>query len=221
MPKRTQSVGVYHGQSPTANQLPPGACMPFGGVSAQIPDGFLIADGREVNRSDYPALNYLYSLGSYAYGAGNGTTTFNVPDLRGRTVAGQDNMAAATAGRITFAGSGIVGTTLGAGGGIDGVQLGHANIPSHTHTLNANTDMSHRHNSIQTSQPPYYYFVDGISGTVQWLRHAGISSNFTNNIHTHTMNYYGLYTTADAHSNMPPTGITYWIVKININVVKC
>lgn len=57
------------------------------------------------------------AIGPYGFtGAGN-TTTFNLPDLRGRTVSGKDNMGGSTASRITSAISGLNGTILGAVGG--------------------------------------------------------------------------------------------------------
>jgi microcystin-dependent protein len=44
------------------------------------PDGWLVADGREVSRDQYPDL--LAAIG-VTYGMGDGITTFNIPDLRG------------------------------------------------------------------------------------------------------------------------------------------
>jgi microcystin-dependent protein len=58
------------------------------------PAGFLLCDGAAVLRADYADL---FTAVGTAYGAGNGTTTFNVPDLRGRAPVGVDG----TAGRLT------------------------------------------------------------------------------------------------------------------------
>lgn len=52
------------------------------------PTGYLLCDGAAVSRATYADLNSLFSAASYPYGAGNGTTTFNVPDFRGRTAVG-------------------------------------------------------------------------------------------------------------------------------------
>ena len=57
----------------------------FAGVSA--PSGFLICDGSAISRSTYSSL---FSTVGTAYGAGDGTTTFNIPDLRGRFLRGVD-----------------------------------------------------------------------------------------------------------------------------------
>lgn len=58
--------------------LPPGVVLPHG--SSSIPDGFLACDGSAVSRATYAAL---FAAISTTYGAGDGTSTFNVPDLRG------------------------------------------------------------------------------------------------------------------------------------------
>lgn len=58
---------------------PPGVISAFGGATA--PDGWLICDGRAVSRTEYPQL--FTAIGT-AFGAGDGSTTFNLPDLRGR-----------------------------------------------------------------------------------------------------------------------------------------
>lgn len=62
---------------------PTGGVMPFTGSTP--PPGWLIADGSEVSRTQYPDL---FAVIGTTYGAGNGTTTFNLPDLRGRVIAG-------------------------------------------------------------------------------------------------------------------------------------
>jgi len=66
-----------------------GGAMPVGGVqwsaSASIPTGWLRCDGSAVLRSQYAKL---FAEIGVAWGAGNGTTTFNLPDLRGRSPMG-------------------------------------------------------------------------------------------------------------------------------------
>lgn len=63
--------------------VPPGAVFPYAGSSA--PSGYLLCDGSAVSRTTYAAL---FAVVGTTYGAGNGTTTFNVPDLKGKMVAG-------------------------------------------------------------------------------------------------------------------------------------
>lgn len=57
--------------------VPTGAILPYGGSSA--PDGFLVCDGSAISRTDYAAL---FSVIGTAFGAGDNSTTFNVPDMR-------------------------------------------------------------------------------------------------------------------------------------------
>lgn len=59
--------------------------------------------------------------------------TITLPDARGRVIAGKDNMGGTTASRLTAAGSGITGTTLGAAGGAQNVTLTSNEMPLHTH----------------------------------------------------------------------------------------
>jgi microcystin-dependent protein len=68
------------------------------------------------------------------YGHGDGSTTFNLPDLRGRVAAGRDNMNGTAANRLTTAGSGISGVNLGADGGTQTHTLSVSEMPAHTHT---------------------------------------------------------------------------------------
>jgi microcystin-dependent protein len=67
-------------------------------------------------------------------GYGDGSTTFNVPDLRGRVAAGRDNMGGSAANRLTTAGSGIAGVNLGDAGGTQTHTLTTSEMPAHTHT---------------------------------------------------------------------------------------
>jgi len=111
-----------------------GTVLPFAGTTA--PNGWLLCNGQAINRADFP--NLFATIGT-TYGAGNGTTTFNVPDVRGRVVAGKDDMGGTAAGRLTNTGNGnpgINGATLGAAGGADRHTLTVAQMPAHSHTVN-------------------------------------------------------------------------------------
>lgn len=111
-----------------------GTVFPFAGSAA--PSGWLLCYGQAVSRTTYANL---YAVIGTTYGAGDGSTTFNLPDLRGRVAAGKDNMGGTAAGRLTNSGTGnpgIDGSTLGAAGGADRHQLTAAQMPSHTHNVN-------------------------------------------------------------------------------------
>lgn len=93
-----------------------------------LPPGFLYAAGQNVSRVTYSKLNALYASASYPFGTGDGSSTFGVPDARGRALFGRDDMGASAASRITAAISGINGALLGASGGDQRLQ-------SHTHPI--------------------------------------------------------------------------------------
>ncbi|NEO87737.1 MAG: hypothetical protein F6J87_26285 [Spirulina sp. SIO3F2] len=76
---QTQSGG-------TGERNPPGTIIWFAGSSP--PDGYLKANGAELSRSVYAAL--FAAIGEL-YGVGDGTTTFNLPDLRGEFIRGADD----------------------------------------------------------------------------------------------------------------------------------
>lgn len=98
-----------------------GTILPWAGVEADIPSFALICDGSAVSRTTYADL--FAEIGT-TYGSGDGSTTFNLPDLRGRTIYGKDDMGGAAANRIGSADSlgGIDGSTLGASGGQPSTQ---------------------------------------------------------------------------------------------------
>lgn len=118
--------------APVTSIAPTGAVMPFAGSSAPI--GWLLCYGQAVSRTTYAAL---FSVLSTTYGVGDGSTTFNLPDMRGRVVAGLDNMGGTSADRLTSPGSttgGIDGDTLGNTGGAETHVLTVAQLAAHTHT---------------------------------------------------------------------------------------
>jgi microcystin-dependent protein len=112
--------------------VPVGVVVPFAGSTS--PAGWELCYGQAVSRTTYAGL--FTTIGT-TYGSGDGSTTFNVPDLRGRVSAGKDDMGGTAASRLTAAGSGITGTTLGATGGAQTHTLTSAEMPSHTHTQDA------------------------------------------------------------------------------------
>jgi len=68
--------------------IPPGSYYGYAGLEASIPaNGWLVCDGRAVSRTTY--ANLFTAIGTL-YGSGDFSTTFNVPDLRGRFLRGVD-----------------------------------------------------------------------------------------------------------------------------------
>lgn len=83
----------------------------------------------------------------FLYGDGDGATTFNLPDLRGRYAPGRDNMGGSTAGRLTAANYGTNPDATGATGGAESKSILQANLPNVNFTNSGITlnDPSHFH----------------------------------------------------------------------------
>jgi|SRR5580765_471630 len=144
-----------------------GSMMDWPWAAGSIPSWALLPFGQAISRTTYSTLNALASAAGYVYGNGDGSTTFNMPDYRGRIGIGLDNMGGTAANRVTSGISGINGASLGAVGGAEGVTLTTGQIPAHNHTTNesphnhAHTDPGHSHS--------YYYWNGGNVGGISTL----------------------------------------------------
>jgi microcystin-dependent protein len=124
-------------QHATAGFVPTGAVMPFAGTTE--PSGWLFCYGQAISRTTYARL---FTAISTTYGTGDGSTTFNLPDIRGRVIAGQDDMGGTSANRLTGTSGSLDGDTLGAVGGAETHTLTEAQMPSHVHGIDgANSSM--------------------------------------------------------------------------------
>lgn len=102
-------------------------------AGSAAPEGYVLAYGQAVSRT--VRYDRLFGKLSTTYGVGDGSTTYNLPDLRGRVGAGKDNMGGAAANRITAAAKpGVDGTALGAVGGVEEYAILTAEMPAHGHT---------------------------------------------------------------------------------------
>lgn len=88
-----------------------GSIETFAGLENKIPDGYLLCDGREISRTTY---KNLFEVIGTTYGIGNGSTTFNIPDLRGKFIRGNGSTIFNSGGygEITHS-SGALGVTQG------------------------------------------------------------------------------------------------------------
>ena len=80
LPSSPYSEAAYN-----AILFPAGMIVPFAGPAENIPDGWMLCDGSEINRSEYANL---YKAIGVSWGTGDGSTTFNLPDLRGMFLRG-------------------------------------------------------------------------------------------------------------------------------------
>lgn len=67
--------------------VPSGTVHVFAGTASSVPEGYLLCDGGAISRTTY---SYLYNAIGTTYGSGDGSTTFNLPDLRGEFIRGLD-----------------------------------------------------------------------------------------------------------------------------------
>ncbi|MCK1393638.1 tail fiber protein [Bradyrhizobium sp. 1] len=127
--------------------IPVGSSVDFWGSTAPN-SSFVLAYGQAISRTTY---SILFSLLSTTYGTGDGSATFNIPDLRGRVVAGKDDMGGSASSRLTPSYFGGNATSLGATGGAESHVLTIAQLASHAH-LNTLNDPGHVH-SYQRAEP--------------------------------------------------------------------
>jgi microcystin-dependent protein len=205
--------------------IPLGAGVSYFGTSAPN-SKFAFPSGQAISRSTYAAL---FALIGTTYGSGDGSTTFNLPGVGGRLLACRENMNGAGAeGRITTAGSGIDGTTLGAAGGAQSVTLDTTMIPSHSHP-NTLSDTGHGHG---VTDPGHTHGPgDGTNFVIVGGGGLGISSaagphgataatanNSTGLSVNNNTTGIGITNAAagggGAHNNMPPTMMVNFIMRV-------
>lgn len=225
-------MGISRGVGDFA-MTPSGVIVPFAGSNS--PAGWFLCAGQAVSRTQYAGL---FSTIGTTYGVGDGSTTFNLPDLRGRTIAGVDNMGGSAASRLTSGNSGITATTLGATGGDERVHShNHAftgtasstGTVSSGHTHNFTTgyvshDHAHipwnglaaapgaNHITLQYGGNPYNLTTSGIT---QNHYHGGTTADINQN-HSHSFTPSGTNASFGSGNsqNVQPTIVLNYIIKI-------
>jgi microcystin-dependent protein len=207
---------------------PVGMISPYAGSTA--PTDWQLCYGQAISRTTYSSL---FAIISTTYGVGDGSTTFNVPDLRGRTIAGIDNMGGTDAGRLSTA------NTLGTSTGVETVTLTSAQsgVPPHGHANTAtfsgsfsgtagttgNDSPDHTHNTTWDGAGVGAGGISiwGLQGNTNGKASSGASArhahSFTpagsisgsvtmNNVNNAVAN------AASAHTNMQPTMVLNYII---------
>lgn len=186
---------------------PVGVVNDWAGLESKVPEGWMLCDGRSLPKADYPLL---YERIGDTYGSTS--TTFNIPDHRGRVSVAPDNMGGIPVGRI-------IDTTLGGSGGEEMVTLTTAQLPSHTHSNGSLTAASAGGHSHQTDTGNSFVVRIATGGT--WNLPAGSGNArdraVTNTAGAHTHNVTGSTSAAgggNAHNNMQPYIIQNKIIKV-------
>ena len=135
---------------------------------ATAPAGWLFCAGQAVSRTTYAAL---FAVIGTIHGAGDGSTTFNVPDERGRTSFGADAMGGTAANRLTSTSIGH-SATLGSSGGDELAQ-------AHSHTA---SDSGHNHGYTAASSYAGYGGTDSTTRNIFQAATAGATNAASANI---------------------------------------
>ena len=199
------------GATPTTT-IPVGTISPYAGTSA--PANWLLCDGSAVSRVTYAAL---FDVTGTAYGAGDGSTTFNVPDLRGRIVVGSG-----TGAQQGVAGSGVITGGAALAARIVGQFFGDERTELHTHTQNSHnhTQNNHSHQFVPKYGGSRYTTVNmdiGGYGNDYGLDNSFIGgTTATNNAETAT----NQNTFAGTGANTQPSVVTTYIIKAVADVTN-
>ena len=148
---------------------------PVGGMMEYIAAGdpgvgddgseWIIADGRTLARAAYPVLDALLFAGTYPFGDGDGSTTFNVPDRRGWLGIGT---------------GGVPNIALGATAGAWDHTHTYSDLPQHTHAI---TDPGHSH---LVTDPGHAHAVTD-PGHTHAITDPGHGHGITDTGHTHVL----------------------------------
>lgn len=197
--------------------VPTGGFIPFAGQVA--PPGWLLCYGQAVSRTTYANL---FNVVGTAYGVGDGSTTFNLPDMRSRYAVGWDIMGGTPSNRITIAGGGYSAASFALGAGQQNYGLTASQVPSHTHNYSGSSTT----NPENANHAHGYTVVNQVSGLVEGGNTGSFSYGATtggttgaeNATHGHAYGWSGTTDGCGACASatfptLPPALVSTYIIK--------
>lgn len=186
-------------------KLPVGVIVDFAGTSP--PGGWLLCFGQLVSRTTY---SDLFAVIGTTWSAGDGVSTFGIPDLRGRVGAGRDDMGGTGAGRLTTLAI-TDPNVLNGQGGVQTVTLTTAHIPAHSHTATSSSSGSSAINScsVEGGGTQGLEGAGSFAGRVMITRGANewpVAVSTTTTVNNSTGG-------DQPHNNLPPTVIVNKIIR--------
>ena len=212
----SSSVSGTSGSLALSVIIPSGVIVPFAGgpgvtpnpgTRQAVPDGWLLCGGAAVSRTAYSGL---FTIIGTTYGIGDGSTTFNVPDLRGRIIVGSG-----TGAQQGVSGSGVITGGSALAVRAVGQFFGDERTELHTHTQNSHnhTQNNHSHLFIPKYGGSRYTTLNMTIGG--WGNDYGLDNSFiggttaTNNAETAT----NQNTFSGTGANTQPSIVTNYIIK--------
>jgi len=192
-----------------------GTYYPTGNTVAD--DGFVLGFGQNLSRVTYAELFAKYGT---LYGVGDGVNSFGIPDLRGRVLAGKDNMGGTSADRLVGSWGGVNGDILGAVGGLEYHIITAAQLAKHQHSGTTAIDSpDHYHPSTH----PNLYGSTNSASNRGWAAETGVNgssalnSQGTSVDHKHAFNTDVGGGSDGAHNNVQPTFIVNWQIYTGVH----
>jgi microcystin-dependent protein len=194
---------VLKGDGTWGTNFAPGCVIDYAGTAATA--NWLLCDGHAYSRTQYAALFAVLGGASSPWGVGDGVSTFNVPDLRGRVLVGAG------------LGAGLTNRAIGARGGEETHTLSVYELPAHNHPVIENP---HTHTATSPDHTHGVYDPKHVHA-VNDPTHA---HNYTDPTHQHPLN--SLPSTSGGAGGVPgvitqqpgPTDATYYAA-VNITIL--